>query len=110
MSETDGIPQLDITYSGVPNGLYNEAVSAKKRIQNLKTLPHSKPRLSPAKLPPDTSQVEFDTAIIALKQLLREKYVEVNDKPLIDGWYMVSLICCAFVPNDANNGDFQEYP
>jgi hypothetical protein len=58
----------------------------------LKTLPHSKPRSSPIRLPPDTSKDQFDIAIVALKKILGETGVEVNDKPLVDGWYMVSFL------------------
>ena len=91
MEESLDVPKLATTYSGIPERLYNEAVSAKERTQSLKTLPNSKPRLSSVKLPPDTSQDEFDTAIAALKKILGNPRVEVNDKPLVDGWYMVSL-------------------
>ena len=91
MADSYHVPTLASSYSGIPERLYKEAVSAKERVQSLRTLPHSKPRAKPAKLPPNTSQDAFDAAIAALKKTLGEAGVEVNDKPLVDGWYMVSL-------------------
>lgn len=90
MAESLDVPRLTSNYSGIPERLYNEAVTAKEKTQSLKTLPHSKPRSSPIRLPPDTSQDQFDAAIAALRRLLGEAGFEVNDKPLVDGWYMVS--------------------
>jgi len=90
MDESHHVPKLASSYSGIPERLYNEAVSAKERTQSLRTLPRSKPRVNSAKLPPNISQDDFDVAIAALKKILGEAGVEVNDKPLVDGWYMVS--------------------
>jgi len=86
------IPKLGSKYSGIPERLYNEAVLAKEKTQALKTLPHSKPRGSFVRLPPDTSQEQFDVAIAALRKILGDAALEVNDKPLVDGWYMVSSV------------------
>jgi hypothetical protein len=94
MAESLNVPKLDSSYSGIPERLHNEAVMAKEKTQSLKTLPHSKARSSPIRLPPDTDQDQFDIAIAALKKILRETGVEVNDKPLVDGWYMVSCSNC----------------
>ncbi|TVY64254.1 Vanillyl-alcohol oxidase [Lachnellula suecica] len=88
MENSLDVPTLASKYSGIPDRLYNEAVSSKERTQSLKTLPHSRPRGHPAKLPLDTSQDDFDAAITALRKILGDDRVEVNDKPLVDGWYM----------------------
>lgn len=75
-------------HSGVPARLKDEADAAKERLYSLKTLPDSVPRKNNIRLPPDTSQGKFDTAIAALKKILGDDGVELNDKPLVDGWYM----------------------
>jgi hypothetical protein len=92
MAASLDVPKLTSSYSGIPDRLYNEAVTAKEKTHSLKTLPHSKPRSSPIRFPPDTNQEQFDVAIAALRKILGEAGVEINDKPLVDGWYMVS--CC----------------
>ena len=82
------IPSLNSTHSGVPERLTREADAAKARLYSLRTLPESKPRGNPVRLPPNTTQDSFDTAIIALVKILGEEGVELNDKELKDGWYM----------------------
>lgn len=82
------IPSMTTIHSGVPARLSKEADAAKERLYSLKTLPDSVPRKSSVRLPPDTSQEKFDTAIVALKKVLGDDGVELNDKPLVDGWYM----------------------
>lgn len=88
MPNSTKIPSLDTIHSGVPARLKNEAVAAKDRLYSRKTLPDSVPRKNSIRLPPDTSQEKFDEAITALKKLLGDDGVELNDKPLVDGWYM----------------------
>lgn len=39
-------------------------------------------------LPPDTTRAEFNQAIGELQQILGVEHVEINDKPLVDGWYV----------------------
>lgn len=39
-------------------------------------------------LPPDVERATFDKAIAELRLIVGETKVEVNDKPLVDGWYM----------------------
>ncbi|KAF8865878.1 glycolate oxidase [Acephala macrosclerotiorum] len=82
------IPSLTTTHSGVPTRLKDEADAAKDRLYSLKTLPDSVPRKSSVRLPPNISQETFDEAIVALTKQLGEDGVELNDKPLVDGWYM----------------------
>jgi hypothetical protein len=88
MSQPNDIPSLDQVHSGVPARLRDDAIYAKKSSFALRTIPLSKPRQAPLRLPPDTSREKFDAAIVALKKVLGEKGVELNDKPLVDGWYM----------------------
>lgn len=88
MSKPHEVPTLASKHSGIPHRLLNEAKSAKERTDSLKTLPTSVPRRAPLILPPDTTQKKFDAAIAALRGFLGENIVELNDKPLVDGWYM----------------------
>jgi hypothetical protein len=39
-------------------------------------------------LPPGTSRSKFNAAIEELKKAIGAENVELNDKPLIDGWYL----------------------
>lgn len=81
------IPDLGDKYSGVPARLAQEAIDAKSRLYSQKTLPDSVSRRRTA-LPPGISQDAFEQAIAELRQSLGRENVEVNDKPLVDGWYM----------------------
>jgi hypothetical protein len=102
MSNSSKIPSMDTKHSGVPARLKDEADAAKERLYSLKTLPDNIPRKSNVRLPPDTSQEKFDTAIAALKKLLGNNGVELNDKPLVDGWYMEHPQDNPPLPRDVN--------
>ncbi|KIY02775.1 uncharacterized protein Z520_01240 [Fonsecaea multimorphosa CBS 102226] len=87
-SSTQGsIPDLTARYSGVPRRLTQEALDAKARLYSQKSLPDSVPRKRVA-LPPDVSRESFDQAVAELKSSLGDENVQVNDGPLVDGWYM----------------------
>ncbi len=88
MSTSSKVPTLTTKHSGIPARLKNEADAAKERLYSLKTLPDSVPRKSNVRLPPNTSKESFETAIAALTKLLGSDGVELNDRPLVDGWYM----------------------
>jgi hypothetical protein len=88
MSNSTPIPKLDSVHSGVPARLSKEADAAKERLYSLRTLPNSVPRQGSLRLPPNTSREKFDTAIAALVEVLGPKGIELNDKELVDGWYM----------------------
>ncbi|KAF2122678.1 glycolate oxidase [Lophiotrema nucula] len=81
-------PTTDELYRGYPKRLAEEAKYSKDRLLSHKTLPDSVPRQRGVRLPPDTSRETFDEAIAALQQELGKDNVVVNDKPLIDGWYL----------------------
>jgi len=85
---TELIPKLSAIHSGVPARLSNEAAAAKEKTYSLRTLPTSVPRQSQLRLPPGVTREVFDRAIEELKKVLGQDGVELNDKPLIDGWYM----------------------
>lgn len=88
MSKSSKIPTLPSSHSGIPIRLEKEAQNSKEKAYAHKTLPDSVPRQFPVKLPPNTNQQQFDIATTELRQLLGENGVEINDKPLVDGWYM----------------------
>jgi hypothetical protein len=87
-NKMSSIPNLSSIHSGVPARLSNEAAAAKQKTYALKTLPTSVPRQSPLKLPPGVTRDVFDKAIDELRKVLGKDGVELNDKPLVDGWYM----------------------
>ena len=88
MSQPSAIPTLASKHIGVPTRLVKEADAAKERLYSLRTLPTSIPRQSSLRLPPNISRDQFHAAIKALTKSLGTKAVELNDKPLVDGWYM----------------------
>ncbi|KAK6518217.1 hypothetical protein TWF506_005376 [Arthrobotrys conoides] len=83
------IPTLHDKHSGTPVRLLSVAKEHKDRLYSNKTVPTSVPRIQEVPvLPPDIDRPAFNIAIADLKRLLGDEHVEVNDKPLIDGWYM----------------------
>ena len=81
------VPSLVTKYSGVPERLEQEAFAAKARLYSQKTLPDSVPRRKTV-LPPGVGKQDFDQAVAELKSALGDGNIELNDKPLVDGWYM----------------------
>jgi len=79
--------------SGVPPRLAEAAQYAKQRIYETRTLKDPETRGAAVDselpvLPPDTTREEFNAAIKDLKEQLGGEHVVLNDKPLVDGWYM----------------------
>ncbi|KAL3476991.1 hypothetical protein BJX99DRAFT_270145 [Aspergillus californicus] len=83
-------PRLrDGVHSGIPVQLEAEAEVAKERLYSHKTVPDSVARKHEApRLPPNTSREKFNSAIGELRGKLGVENVEINDQPLVDGWYM----------------------
>jgi hypothetical protein len=82
-------PTLATKHSGLPDRLLALGTESKARLLSNRTLPESVPRRGELpRLPPDTTRAEFDQAIAELKQILGDEHVEINDKPLVDGWYV----------------------
>lgn len=79
----------DEVHSGIPKRMEGDARVAKERLYSNKTMPESIPRERDVpRLPPNTSREEFNKAMTELREQLGSANVEINDKPLIDGWYM----------------------
>ncbi len=83
----NAIPSLSTVYSGVPERLKQEAIAAKERLFSQKTSPTSTKRTRLA-LPPGIDQVSYDKAIAQLRQSIGNGNVQLNDKDLVDGWYL----------------------
>lgn len=81
-------PVLDEVYSGAPSRLDAEAENTFSRMLSNRTLAKSETRKTGLRLPPDTSLEEFENAISDLRGKIGAENVEVNDKPLDDGWYL----------------------
>ena len=83
-------PLLSVeNHSGIPKRMELDAKLAKERLYSNKTLPDSVPRQQEVpRLPPNTSREKFNEAISDLKGRVGDANVEINDKPLVDGWYM----------------------
>ncbi|MCJ1393747.1 hypothetical protein MMC18_006623 [Xylographa bjoerkii] len=88
-SQLDPTPLLSASkHSGVPQRLVAEAAAAKQKLLGNKTLPQSVPRRNETPLPPEVSKGAYDAATDELREILGADHVELNDKPLLDGWYM----------------------
>jgi hypothetical protein len=81
-------PLLSQKHSGIPERLSKEAKEARERLWSNKTLPDTRPRQRAVVLPPNVTKDKFDAAVKDLRQQLGSASVELNDKPLQDGWYM----------------------
>lgn len=76
-------------HGGIPKRMELDTKLAKERLYSNQTLPISVPRQREVpRLPPNTTREAFDNAIAELKAVLGSENIEINDKPLVDGWYM----------------------
>lgn len=87
LDETD-VPTLAQKHSGIPNYLLDKARHQKKAALDLRTKPPVAERQRPPALPQGVDEAKFRRALDELRQQLGSEHVEVNDKPLVDGWYM----------------------
>lgn len=81
-------PLLDEVYSGAPSRLSEEAEKTFSRMLANRTLSKSSTRKHGLCLPPETTMEDFERAISDLQSKIGAENVEVNDKPLDDGWYL----------------------
>ncbi len=85
-SESD-VPTLPGTHSGIPPYLLEKAQKAKEDIFKMQTKAQNERRRLPV-VPQGIERDEFVKALAELKEQLGADHVEINDKPLKDGWYM----------------------
>jgi hypothetical protein len=101
MSSTSEIPLLSEKHSGIPQNLLEKAQKAKTLIYETRTKDTStRQRLSV--IPQGVGKETFVRALDELAQQLGSENVEVNDKPLVDGWYMEREYEPALIPPETN--------
>lgn len=83
-AKTD-IPTLPQKHSGIPEHLLEKARQQKKDAFDVRTkLVNERQRLPV--LPKGIDEKKFHGALDELRNTLGSEHVELNDKPLIDGW------------------------
>ncbi|KAF3387326.1 Vanillyl-alcohol oxidase [Penicillium rolfsii] len=81
------IPTLEQKHNGVPERLLHKAHRAKALIQGIATKP-VRPRQRLPVVPQGIERQQFFLALDELSTELGNENIEINDKPLDDGWYM----------------------
>ncbi|KAH7147151.1 vanillyl-alcohol oxidase [Dactylonectria estremocensis] len=90
MSSFQPPPKLSDKYSGIPERLLEKATAMKREVVKLSTS-EIVPRPSNVELPvipSGYSRPRFNRAIESLRTLIGPENVELNNKPLDDGWYL----------------------
>ncbi|KAI5849153.1 hypothetical protein BZA05DRAFT_375379 [Tricharina praecox] len=91
MAPPSALPPLlaEDCHSGIPARHHQQAIESRARLYSNRTVPASTPRSQETPvLPPDVDRETFNLAVDELRKLLGAENVELNDKPLVDGWYM----------------------
>lgn len=81
------VPLLSQKHSGIPDNLLDKAERAKALIYDTRTATSSTRQRLPV-IPQGIENAQFFQAIEELGNILGDENVEINDKPLVDGWYM----------------------
>lgn len=81
------VPTLPEVHSGIPKYLLEKATHAKNWVFEGRTKGLRERQRLPV-VPQGIDRDEFLKALSELKETLGNEHVEVNDKPLEDGWYM----------------------
>jgi hypothetical protein len=84
---TTEVPTLPEVHSGIPKYLLEKATRAKNSVLEGSTKTQKERQRLPV-VPQGIEREEFLKALAELKEKLGAQHVEVNDKPLNDGWYM----------------------
>lgn len=79
------VPTLPGTHSGIPVYLLDKAREAKEGIFEGRTKPQNERQRLPV-VPQGIERDDFLAALSELEKQLGAAHVEVNDKPLKDGW------------------------
>jgi hypothetical protein len=81
------VPLLSEKHSGIPPNLFDKAQKAKSLIYETRTKSTSTRERLPV-VPQGIERSKFFKALEELGRELGAENVEINDKPLVDGWYM----------------------
>ncbi len=81
------VPLLSEKHSGIPEKLLDKVQNAKALIYETRTKESSTRQRLPV-IPQGIEKTRFIHALDELGQSIGNENVEVNDKPLVDGWYM----------------------
>ncbi|KAI1505580.1 hypothetical protein F5X99DRAFT_248887 [Biscogniauxia marginata] len=84
---TSSVPLLSEKHSGIPDYLLDKAKDVKAEIFDARTKAPSQRNRLPV-IPQGVEEKAFFEAIGEIRAQLGPDHVEVNDKPLKDGWYM----------------------
>lgn len=87
MSSISEIPLLSEKHSGIPQNLLGKAQKAKSLIYETRTKETNTRQRLPV-IPQGVEKEAFTRALDELGEQFGKENVEVNDKPLVDGWYM----------------------
>jgi hypothetical protein len=79
------VPTLPGTHSGIPVYLLDKARQAKEGIFEGRTKPQNERQRLPV-VPQGVKKDNFLKALADLQEQLGTEHVEINDKPLRDGW------------------------
>jgi hypothetical protein len=79
------VPTLPGAYSGIPTYLLPKAQEAKQGIFDGRTKPQNERQRLPV-VPQGIERDDFMKALAELEEQLGAEHLEINDKPLRDGW------------------------
>ncbi|OQE13590.1 hypothetical protein PENSTE_c052G00782 [Penicillium steckii] len=80
-------PTLDGCHSGIPRNLLRSAAQVKANLVSNQTIDPRERAQLPV-LPQGFTSSQFATALAEIIHYLGKQHVEINDKPLDDGWYI----------------------
>lgn len=86
MSHPPAVALYPEIYSGIPARLLPKAQKEKLRLASNLTKAVAPPRKRDVAIPAGVSKRAFLTALDALSRKIGRENVEINDKPLDDGW------------------------
>lgn len=84
--QVEAVPLYPESYSGIPARLLPKALKEKSRLEASLTKGTSTPRKRGIAIPAGVSQQALLRALEELSGKLGQENVELNDRPLRDGW------------------------
>jgi hypothetical protein len=92
------VPVLPGTHSGIPTYLLDKARQAKEGIFEGRTKPKRERQRLPV-VPLGIERAAFLAALAELQEKFGSENVEINDKPLKDGWYAPKPVAFRTAPD-----------